>query len=114
MEYKEAIYVDPGELDEVEEILSNKKGCCRQFKKDAVIAIYSVQFINDFEADIEVYNGSPPYVTGSLYLPVEKEEEITLHEVDTLSAARELAGEHHFSYSEDLYIVSVKKDTFNY
>jgi len=114
MEYKETIYVDPGEIDELEEVLFNEKGPSRQFKKDAVIATYSVQFINDFEADIEVCNGTPPYVSGALYLPVEEEEEITLYEVDTLPGTRELEGEHHFSYGEDVYVVSVKKDTFNY
>ncbi len=114
MEYKETIYVDPGEIDELEEILFNEKGPSRQFKTGAVIATYSVQFVNDFEADIEVCNGDPPYVSGVLYLPVEEEEEITLYEVDTLPPAGELEGEHYFSYGEDVYVVSIKKDTFNY
>ncbi len=112
MTYEKIIYVNPEELEKMAEILAIKSGYCREFEPDEVIAIYSVEFANEFEADLEVINADPPYLRGTLYQPVEEEQEVVLYEVDEKILARKLEGEHFFKHGGYIYKAVVKRSHF--
>ena len=112
MVYEKIIYLNLEELEKIEEILAALHGTCREFEPDEVIATYSVEFANEFEADLEIVNGDPPYIRGTLYRPVEDEEEIVLFEVDEKLMPGKLEGEHFFEYEGQVYKVLVKRSYF--
>lgn len=109
MRYTKTIYIDPEEIAELEEILAIESGHCNRFRKEEIIAIYNIHFENDFEADIEVCNDDPPCVKGTLYQPVEEEEEIVLYEVDDIPFSKSLIGEHLFEYEGNTYVAVVSR-----
>lgn len=112
MVYEKVIYVNPEELGKMEEILATLSGSCREFEPDEVIATYSVEFVNEFEADLEIINGDPPYIRGTLYRPVEEEEEVVLYEVDEKVMPGKLEREHCFEYGGQVYKAVVKRSYF--
>jgi len=112
MLYKKTIYVDPEELDKMDDILAIESGFYREFEADEVIAVYSIEFGNEFEADLEIINGNPPYLRGTLYQPVEEEEEIVLYEVDEKILPKKLEGEHRFEHGGHVYEALVKRSYF--
>ncbi len=112
MVYEKVIYINPEELEKMEEILAILSGSCREFEPDEVIATYSVEFANEFEADLEIINGDPPYIRGTLYRPVEDEEEVILFEVDEKLMTGKLEGEHCLEYAGQVYKAVVKRSYF--
>ncbi len=112
MVYEKVIFVNPEELEKMEEILAILSGSCREFEPDEVVATYSVEFANEFEADLEVINGDPPYLRGTLYQPVEEEEEVVLYEVDEKVLSGKLEGEHCFEHGGQVYKAVVKRSYF--
>ncbi len=112
MVYEKTIYINPEELDKMEAILSIETGFSREFEPDEVIATYSFEFANEFEADLEIINGDTPYLRGTLYQPVEDEEEVVLFEVDERIMSGKLEGEHCFEHGGQLYKAVVKRSYF--
>jgi len=111
MAYMASLFLESGELEEMKEILSIQGGHSTTYDKDAIIKTYNVEFSNEYEAEIEVCNGDPPFVRGTLYQPVDEDGETYLDEVDNFPYSRDLKGTFWFSCQGHNYVVFVNKNT---
>ncbi len=105
--YKKIIFIDPGEFDRMEQLLSIAGGYSSDYSRDEATNTYVAEFPNRCEADIEVINSDPPRVKATLYQPVEEDGETILSEVDEFPDTRSLKGEYWFEHGNTTYIIFV-------
>jgi len=110
--YKKSIFIEPGEFDRMEEILSIDGGYCNEHPRDEAIKTYAAEFPGGYEADIEVVNSVPPCVKATLYQTVEENGKAILFEADNFPDTRSLEGEYWFAHDGTTFIVFVNSNRF--
>ncbi|UMZ74372.1 hypothetical protein [Natranaerofaba carboxydovora] len=90
------------------EKLLSMKNKLPDYGENEVIKKHSVIFPDDSIAEIKIYNGDPPYMKNSLQGPKGVE---VLSEVKKISDFNQVTGEHMFRTDDNIYIVTIRKNT---